>query len=302
MINGIPGNFKLPRSASGYELEAARGHSELMPAPDTHQHLELNLAEGGSLTYMLGGRDEELHAGELAVFWAAVPHQVVGRKNLRVLNWIHLPLSWFLQWNLPPALAEPVLRGALLREPDRRRRVHDTFAMRIWVDDIRSGVPGRRDAALAELRARLLRLSQTLADAAPAAPRPAAGPPGTTGSTLAPAPADGRSPDPLLKAARHIATHYTGELYCEDIARLIGRHPDYAGELFRRRFGLTMTQFITRHRVFHAQQLLASTDQSVSEIAFASGFGSVSQFNTSFRAVCGQSPRRYRATMRDRPE
>ena len=44
----------------------------------------------------------------------------------------------------------------------------------------------------------------------------------------------------------------------------------------------------------NAQRLLATTDESVTDIAFQSGFNSISRFNDAFRRACGCSPRDYR--------
>jgi AraC-like DNA-binding protein len=41
---------------------------------------------------------------------------------------------------------------------------------------------------------------------------------------------------------------------------------------------------------------LARADLRVSEIAFAVGFQSLSQFNRTFKRLAGKSPREYRAT------
>ena len=49
-----------------------------------------------------------------------------------------------------------------------------------------------------------------------------------------------------------------------------------------------------RSRVSHAQRLLATTDMKIVDVAFDSGFTSISRFNDAFRRACGCSPREYR--------
>lgn len=73
-----------------------------------------------------------------------------------------------------------------------------------------------------------------------------------------------------------------------------GLHPNYAMGLFREAFGTTMSNFILQHRISHAQRLLVTTDDAVIDIAFASGFQSLSRFNEAFKKACGSSPRDYR--------
>ena len=64
--------------------------------------------------------------------------------------------------------------------------------------------------------------------------------------------------------------------------------------LFQKTFGTTLINYLTQHRISHAQRLLATTDKTVTEIAFQSGFHSISRFNEAFRRACDCSPRDYR--------
>jgi AraC-like DNA-binding protein len=79
-----------------------------------------------------------------------------------------------------------------------------------------------------------------------------------------------------------------------EIAEAVYLHPNYAMTLFRRHTGMTLSQYLVLQRVAHAQRLLATTDIPLSEIAFSSGFGSVSRFYEAFRQQTGSSPRRFR--------
>ena len=65
--------------------------------------------------------------------------------------------------------------------------------------------------------------------------------------------------------------------------------------LFKRAFGTTVIDYLTRHLISHAQRLLATTGDKVLSIALDSGFGSISRFNAAFKQACGCSPREYRA-------
>ena len=64
--------------------------------------------------------------------------------------------------------------------------------------------------------------------------------------------------------------------------------------LFQRTFGTTLIKYVTEHRLSHAQRLLVTTQDSIVNIAFSSGFGSLSRFNEAFRQSCGCTPREYR--------
>jgi len=71
-------------------------------------------------------------------------------------------------------------------------------------------------------------------------------------------------------------------------------HPNYAMSLFKKAFGTTLIEYLTHHRVSHAQRLLATTDEKIVEVAFNSGFNSISRFNEAFRRACNCAPREYR--------
>jgi AraC-like DNA-binding protein len=91
-----------------------------------------------------------------------------------------------------------------------------------------------------------------------------------------------------------IAQRYTEPLSVEQIARPVGLHPNYAMSLFKRGVGTTMVDYITKHRISHAQRLLATTEAKIVDVALSSGFASPSRFNAAFRQECGCSPREYR--------
>lgn len=98
--------------------------------------------------------------------------------------------------------------------------------------------------------------------------------------------------------AYFIAQRYTEKLTVQDVAPHVKLHPNYAMSLFHRTFGTTLINYLTQHRVSHAQRLLATTEESIANVAFDSGFNSISRFNDAFRRACGCSPREYRSSHR----
>ncbi len=94
--------------------------------------------------------------------------------------------------------------------------------------------------------------------------------------------------------AAFIAARCVERMTTADIARHVGLHKNYAMTVFRRAFGSTLVAHLTQHRLSHAQRLLVTTRDRIVDIAFASGFGSLSRFNEAFRAALGCTPREYR--------
>lgn len=252
-----------------------------MPRPDRHNEVELNLLRSGSVTYLLGGRKVQIPALKLSAFWAAFPHQIIHYEDTTEYFVVTLPLAWFLQCRLPEPLVQALLRGDVVAESAVAHAEMDVEMMARWVNDFRE--PGElvRKAILLELEARLLRLAITSAGRSQQ---------------------KSRAHRPLSKAglskveqmACFIAQRYTKPLNVDEIGASVGLHPNYAMSLFKKTFGTTLVDYVTQHRVSHAQRLLATTDDKIVDIALASGFTSTSRFNAAFLGECGCSPRDYR--------
>jgi AraC-like DNA-binding protein len=264
---------------SPYGFTCVRWTPTLMPRPDRHNEIELNLLGRGSLTYLLGGRTVCIPARRLAAFWAGIPHQIIrfeGKDRYYVMT---VPLALFLQWRLPDALVQPVLHGRAVMEPDAGRFAGDAMRFEGWIGDLRRPSEERRHACLLEVEARLRRLTSAL--------------PGTRGSRRPPVMGEGRL-SRVEEMARYIAQNYTRPLSVEEIGREVKLHPNYAMNLFQRTFGITILKYIIQHRLSHAQRLLATTDQLILDVALDSGFGSLSRFNETFKEAFGCTPRDYR--------
>ena len=97
---------------------------------------------------------------------------------------------------------------------------------------------------------------------------------------------------------RFVAEHALGDVRAEAVAASSGLHPNYAMSLFKRSVGQSITQAITRHRLDTAQSLLISTDKSITEIVYESGFGSISRFYEAFSDRFGERPKKFRQRLR----
>jgi AraC-like DNA-binding protein len=96
-------------------------------------------------------------------------------------------------------------------------------------------------------------------------------------------------------ARRHIRSHGLGD-HCRlsDVARTCGVSPSHLSRVFHQSTGLTLSDYLARFRVEHAVQLLRDERHTVTEVAFASGFRSLSQFNRTFKRLVGCAPTRLR--------
>lgn len=249
-----------------------------------HNDIEINFIARGEMRCLIGGQVQTISEGEIAVFWAVTPHRITNCDSQTLLGLIHVPLLEFLRWNMPGALHEPLLRGKIVLMPGDAQL--DELLFRRWALDMQRTViptptdrPQDQSAALLEVQARLLRLTRHLD----------AGTPRTSAGDHARHLSKAEQLAQLL-AERHAEPTDLGELVADT-----GLHPNYAMTLFRETFGMTMLQYVTQHRVAHAQRLLITSELPILDLALEAGFGSIGHFYTVFKRSSGVSPRHYRA-------
>jgi AraC family transcriptional regulator of adaptative response / DNA-3-methyladenine glycosylase II len=96
--------------------------------------------------------------------------------------------------------------------------------------------------------------------------------------------------DLAARAVRLIADGYADEHGVSGLARRLAVTERHLRRLLLAELGTTPIALARTTRLQTARRLLAETDMPVTEIAFASGFASVRQFNASFREAYGRPP------------
>ena len=107
---------------------------------------------------------------------------------------------------------------------------------------------------------------------------------------------NGAEPVRIWKARNFIQAHVSEELSLGKVARATNTSPNYFSEKFKEATGTNFVQYVARARFEKAAALLRDCDLRISEIAFAVGFQSLSQFNRVFKKFAGKSPTEYRNT------
>jgi AraC-like DNA-binding protein len=258
-----------------------------MQRPDRHDEIEVNFLDRGTLTYLMGGQRITIQARRVSAFWAAVPHQIVAYENVNYYYVVTVPFGWVLQWGLPEELMLALTQGQIVADNSGSRAALDRQLFEQWHDDVEGRRNTNHEIVVLELRARLLRLADSVVHEYHA--------PVASGAN-----AVSRLQTNLEKAesmACFVARNYTSRIQVKDIASCVGLHPDYAATVFRKTFGTTLNVLITRHRIAHAQRQLVTTDERVVDIAHDSGFDSLSRFNRAFKQIAGVTPRQYRKTL-----
>ncbi|GCE15184.1 helix-turn-helix domain-containing protein [Tengunoibacter tsumagoiensis] len=265
-------------------LGLAAGRHDGGPTGRPHRHfeIELTLIEKGALLYLFGDTSIPLSAGQLAVFWAALPHRLLEFERHTVLHWLTIPLGDILHWRLPGTLTQRMMDGEMIVDSTRTCAHFDARVFTRWQEDLRAASSSVQEVILLESRACLLRLA--LAAEYEMAGGKEAG-------------ATGQQRKRAELAAHFIAAHYTHQLSVGDVASAMRVHEHTAMRLFQQTFGMSIVEYITQYRLAHAQRLLATSDASVLEVAIASGFSSSSRFYAVFTQTLGRTPRAYRQAL-----
>ncbi|WP_226781507.1 helix-turn-helix domain-containing protein [Oceaniglobus trochenteri] len=251
-----------------------------------HGHFEANFLTGATMSYDVDGCPIEVPEGRLALFWAGIPHRLtdvhpLGERSPKLAN-IYLPVDTFLFMPHIAELQVALLGGAVvcldstLCPPDRIPQ---------WYRDYRSRDFERIEVMRMELNA-MLRRAQT-GDLHYLRPPLARADEGRSLSS-----AHIRH---VVAMVRFILDNLAEPIDNAQVAAVTGLHPNYALSLFSRTMRLSMKKFVIRMRLLRARALLIQSGLAIAKVAEDSGFQSISQFYTHFKAAYGMSPHALRA-------
>ena len=108
----------------------------------------------------------------------------------------------------------------------------------------------------------------------------------------------GLPPRALRRVIDYIEAHLEKNISIQVLAEIAGLSMFHFARTFKQSEGMTPHDYVIRCRVRRAQDLLATTDMPLSEIALASGFSDQSHCARRFREELGITPSQYRRSMR----
>lgn len=103
----------------------------------------------------------------------------------------------------------------------------------------------------------------------------------------------------MAEACLYISEKCVEPLTLNEVASQIGVSKSHFSHLFKTYTNMTFLDFLTVERIKLAESLFPNPRLHIIDIAFESGFSSISSFNRAFRKVKGCSPTQFRATMID---
>ena len=101
-------------------------------------------------------------------------------------------------------------------------------------------------------------------------------------------------PSLLQNAVAYMRNNFREPLTLGLLAKHCNVTPNYLGVQFTKRMGISFSDYLNTVRLRYACNLLDSTDLSVKEIAFSSGYNSVEYFGYKFKKMLGTSPLEYK--------
>lgn len=264
-----------------YGLTCEKWVTQLMNRFDQHNEIELNFFPSGSCTYLLYDKIVRIPSRRLTIFWGLTPHQIIDFQDTCQYYVCTIPLSLFLNWEVPSQMVDNLFAGQMLYDPIETRADYDEYLFKQWLHDMNSSQT--YEPSLTEMKARVIRLGQNYSQIAES--RHLEGHIHHSESKT------------VAQIALFIAQNYMHPIKTIDIAKNVGLHTDYANSIFKKAFGVSLHQHVTNERINHAQRMLLTTDNPITDIAWSCGFNTISRFNSAFLKQNGCTPRKYRKSM-----
>ncbi len=103
---------------------------------------------------------------------------------------------------------------------------------------------------------------------------------------------------PMVSRAKLFITEHQGEeVSLKQVAASVNTSAFYFCKMFKQATGLTFTDYLARTRIEKVKNLLLNPHKRISEVAYETGFQSLSQFGRVFRKIMGESPTMYRSKL-----
>ena len=96
------------------------------------------------------------------------------------------------------------------------------------------------------------------------------------------------------EASEYINNNFAEKITLDTAAKAIGISKNYLCSLFSHYFSSSFNKYLNEVRLNYAKHLLANTDMSIIDVAYSSGFHTLSSMNRIFQSKVGMSPTAYK--------
>lgn len=103
-----------------------------------------------------------------------------------------------------------------------------------------------------------------------------------------------KEPERVAMARAYISKHLDENLTLPRVAEAVNTSSFYFSRMFKQVTGHTFTEYLAMARIERAKNLMRDNNKNITQIAYESGFQSLSQFNRVFRKVQNEAPGSFR--------
>ncbi len=243
-----------------------------------HSDIQLGFYEKGPVKYQVGGQIYTIEAGENVMLWSEVPHMVHETPEDNTQYWLTIPFPLFVKWNMPNELSNKILSGKLVLVHDEDSCTVDKAVLPFWQKDLQHSDVKFQELIIDCFETRFRRFGLMYNSQKIDEDKHAYVDKGTFALIYA-----------------YLQKNFTKNIQISELAEELGLHPNYAMTVFKKKSGYTINQIINIMRIHEAQRLLISSELNITDIAYESGFSTMSNFYTIFKKNCGVTPTDYRA-------
>lgn len=98
----------------------------------------------------------------------------------------------------------------------------------------------------------------------------------------------------IAEAVDYMNKHQSDKLSIQTLAQMIGYHPAYFSNLFKKETGIGFSDYLTKLRIIQAKKYLRETNLTLQEIATECGFQDLSYFCIKFKKIVHVTPTQWR--------
>ncbi|MFD1064953.1 AraC family transcriptional regulator [Oceanobacillus locisalsi] len=100
--------------------------------------------------------------------------------------------------------------------------------------------------------------------------------------------------DLATKALKYLDENFLRPVRMEELAQHMNFHRSYISTIFKKAYGISPTEYLTKVRVREASKMLTDSEESIEEISIKLNFNSAAHLSNTFKSIYGMSPSAYR--------
>lgn len=250
-----------------------------------HNGLELSFVVTGPVECCVGKEKVELHSGDAVFVNHGVIHRFVSHSGGVLVNYIFdsdfiAPFGSRIHTNyvLPIVSSNVMFRKIATDTPEGRRILYDLIRIQNELEIGRDSWELHVQSVIADAWCELYGLLKDDLEE----------------DTVIASKKDGRTYARIRKMLNYIHMHYEEDINLEQIAEAVCVSKSESLRCFKATLQITPMAYLTQYRLGRAEKMLAVTDESILEVAQASGFDNSSYFCKVFKKYTGMSPMEFR--------